>query len=286
MVSAAPDPCARERGLSPLEAACEQAARFAWPIEECEAVPLGESDGRITSDAVLATLALPRFDQSAMDGYAIRADDAGGVATVLALGGRVAAGHVPAVLEAGQAARIFTGAPIPPGCDAVVMQEHAACDGARVTVDGPVRPGSNVRRAGEDVREGQSVIAAGTRLGPRHVALLAALGMATVTVRRRPRVAILSTGRELRQPGEGLDGAAVYDANRPMLLALARGAGVEAIDRGHVGDDPAVFAQALAAAALASDLVVTSGAPPSARRTIQRRRSDWLGPISRCCASR
>ena len=159
---------------------------------------------------------------------------------------RVAAGSRAPALPAGSAARIFTGSAIPAGADTVVMQEHVRRRGAHVVVDGPVRPGSNIRRRGEDIAPGEFLLDAGQRVGPHHIALLAAQGIVEVCVRHVPRVVIASTGDELRQPGEPLGEASIYDSNRPMLLALARQAGLVIVDGGCIPDNRVAIANRLA----------------------------------------
>jgi molybdopterin molybdotransferase len=194
-----------------------------------------------------------------MDGYAFAAASIEKVETELPVVARITAGARAPDLPFGSAARIFTGSPIPAGADTVVMQEHAQRRGSQVVVEGPIRKGSNIRRRGEDIGEGEILLEVGHRLGPHHIALLAAQGIANISVRKPPRVAIVSTGDELRQPGESLGDASIYDSNRPMLLALARQAGLDAIDGGYIPDNPDAIATRLLALAGAADLIVTTG---------------------------
>ena len=194
-----------------------------------------------------------------MDGYAFAAASLDRIATELPVEVHVTAGALAPDLPFGSAARIFTGSPIPAGADTVVMQEHAQRRGSHVIVEGPIRKGSNIRRRGEDIGEGEILLDVGHRLGPHHIALLAAQGIADISVRKPPRVAIVSTGDELRQPGEPLGDASIYDSNRPMLLALARQAGLDTIDGGYVPDNSDAIAATLLALAGAADLIVTTG---------------------------
>jgi molybdopterin molybdotransferase len=255
-----PDLCSRDAGLITIDDACAAAARFAVPIEAVESVPIRDAGGRTLAETVVARHSLPVFDQSAMDGYAIALG--GGMlptgARVPVLG-RVAAGDRPFALAPRSAARIFTGAPLLPSADAVLMQEHAWRDGDHIVLTRTIRAGDNVRRRGEDIAEGETLLGPGERLDARHVALLAAQGRATVRVRRRPRVAVLSTGNELRQPGTDLDEAAIYDSNRPMIMSLAEQASASVIDGGWIKDDPVEMATVIKELAASCDLVVTTG---------------------------
>src|SRR5215204_4660949 len=222
-----------------------------------EDVPLIEADGRVLAEDISAPLDLPPFDNSAVDGYAVRfADLAAGQETVLAVVGRIAAG---AALErpvpARGAVRIFTGAPLPAGLDTVFMQEDVRAAGDAVVLPAGLRPGANRRLAGEDIARGRTALAAGHRLSPRDIGLIAALGIAAVPVRTPLRVAVFSTGDEVISPGEPLGPAKLYDANRFMLQAMLRRLGCRATDLGILRDEP----RALARAAADHDLIVTSG---------------------------
>ena len=226
-----------------------------------EDVPLIEADGRVLAEDIAAPLDLPPFDNSAVDGYAVRfADLAAGQETVLAVVGRIAAG---AALErpvpARGAVRIFTGAPLPAGLDTVFMQEDVGAAGDAVVLPAGLKPGANRRLAGEDIARGRTALAAGHRLSPRDIGLIAALGIAAVPVRTPLRVAVFSTGDEVISPGEPLGPAKLYDANRFMLQAMLRRLGCRATDLGILRDEPRALARALAGAAADHDLIVTSG---------------------------
>jgi molybdopterin molybdotransferase len=204
---------------------------------------------------------VPGYDNSAVDGYAVRFDDLDPAQpTTLRCADRITAGHDPAgALVRGIAARIFTGAILPEGADVVIMQEDCERDGDRVTIRPGIKRGANTRRAGEDVTHGTVALAAGRRLGPADLGLLAALGFVEVPVRRRLTVALLSTGDEVRAPGELLRRGQIHDANRYILAGLLERLGTDVADLGIVRDEPARLNDALQRAAAESDLIITSG---------------------------
>ena len=231
------------------------------PVAETEQVPLRGACGRVTAADVKAPVDLPPFDNSAVDGYAVRHADlrADGDST-LTIAGRLTAGARTGVaLEPGQAIRIFTGAAMPAGADTVFMQEDVTVDGDRVIVPKGLKRGSNRRLAGEDLPAGHVALPAGIVLAPQHIALAAALGITKIEVRRRLRVAIFSTGDEVVEPGSPRTGAAIFDANRYLLSELLDRLGAQVTDLGILRDDPDALASALQAAAAGHDLVVTSG---------------------------
>jgi molybdopterin molybdotransferase len=231
------------------------------PVPEPESVPLLAADGRVLAQAVVAPLPLPPFANAAVDGYAVRfADLRPEGDTVLSVKGRAAAGAATSPLVVGGAAvRIFTGAPMPTGLDTVFMQEDVRMDRDRVVLPAGLKPGANRRLAGEDAPAGARVLAPGRRLSPEDLSLLAALGFDAVTVRRRLRVAVFSTGNEICEPGAPLKEAGIYDANRFLLQALLARLSCAVTDLGILPDDPAILRAALAGAANAHDLIVTSG---------------------------
>jgi molybdopterin molybdotransferase len=244
----------------------DEARALIWerlaPVAGTEVLPLTDADGRVLADDVVAAFDLPPFANSAVDGYAVRFADLGRTGeTVLPVRGRIAAGSALAEQpDAGAAVRIFTGAPMPDGFDTVFMQEDVrVLDDAEVVLPSGLKRGANCRQAGEDLREGERALAAGTTLGPQHIALLAALGAAAVTVRRKLRVAVFSTGDEIVSPGETLPAAKIYDANRFMLQALLRRLACEVTDLGILPDDRATISKALSGAAADHDLLLTSG---------------------------
>jgi molybdopterin molybdotransferase len=231
------------------------------PVAETEQVPLRGACGRVTAADVKAPVDLPPFDNSAVDGYAVRhADLRADGDSKLTIAGRLTAGARTGVaLGAGEAIRIFTGAAMPAGADTVFMQEDVTVDGDRVIVPKGLKLGANRRLAGEDLPAGEVALPAGTVLAPQHIALAAALGITKVEVRRRLKVAIFSTGDEVVEPGSPRGGAAIYDANRYLLSELLERLGAQVTDLGILRDDPDALARALQAAAAGHDLVVTSG---------------------------
>jgi len=229
-------------------------------VSECERVGLAQADGRILAQDVIAGHPLPPFANSAVDGYAARFDDLSAQGeTRLRVAGRVEAGAVAAPLQSGAAARVFTGAPTPPGADVVFMQEDVRAEADAVILPAGLKRGANLRPAGEDVARGACALGKGGVLRPQDLALAAALGLAHVDVVRRLRVGVFSTGNELAEPGAPLGPAQIYDSNRVMLLALLRRLGCDARDLGPLRDEPAALAGALKSAAAQCDLIVTSG---------------------------
>ncbi|MFC5419175.1 gephyrin-like molybdotransferase Glp [Bosea eneae] len=244
-----------------IEQAAVRAAEQVTAVAGTQTVPLAAADGRVLAQDVVAPVALPPFANAAVDGYAVRfADLAATGQSRLPLSGRVAAGADAAgVAAAGRAVRVFTGAPMPAGADTVFMQEDVALQGGAVILPAGLKRGANVRLAGEDLPRGGLALTAGRRLQPQDLALLAALGLSEVTVRRRVRVAIFSTGDELSEPGTALPSAGIYDANRSLLRALASRAGAEVVDLGILADEPESLATRLREAAAVCDLILTSG---------------------------
>jgi molybdopterin molybdotransferase len=230
-------------------------------VDETETVPLKQGSSRVLAGDIPAPIDLPPFDNSAVDGYAVRhADLARSGETRLAVVERLTAGRAALrPLAAGEAARIFTGAPMPRGADTVFMQEDVHADGGTVIVPGGLKLGANRRLAGEDVRAGSVLLPAGRRLNAQDVALAAAAGLTGVKVRRRVRVAIFSTGDEIVEPGAKRPAPALFDANRYLLAGLIERLGGAATDFGIVPDDQQRLARAIAAAAQDHDLVITSG---------------------------
>jgi molybdopterin molybdotransferase len=230
-------------------------------VAETERVPLHGARGRVAAFDVKAPVNLPPFDNSAVDGYAVRhADLRNDGDTRLAIAGRLTAGaRADLVLRSGQAVRIFTGAAMPKGADTVFMQEDVKVEDDHVIAPSGLKRGANRRLTGEDVTAGRVVVPAGTVLEAQHIALAAALGMTEFEVRRRLKVAIFSTGDEVIEPGSARGGAAIYDSNRFLLVELLERLGALVTDLGILADEPEQLARALGGAAADHDLVLTSG---------------------------
>lgn len=248
--------------LMTLEDALHQLLAYAQPLDAVQTLSTFEADGRVLAQDLVAELHVPPQDNSAMDGYAVRSAEAA-TGAWLPVSQRIPAGAAAQPLAALSVARIFTGAPLPPGADAVVMQEACEQDGNQVRVREAVQAGQWIRRAGEDVSHGTVVLQKGERLGPAGLGLAASLGLAKLVVARRPKVALFSTGDELVMPGDvppaQLPAGAIYNSNRFFLRALLQRVGCEVSDLGIVPDQREATLQALAQAAAQHDLVLTSG---------------------------
>jgi molybdopterin molybdotransferase len=231
-------------------------------VQDVETVALGDADGRILANEISAALPLPPFTNSAVDGYAVRGGDLlRDKETVFPVTGRVQAGAAAIeAIEPGHAVRIFTGAPMPEGADTVFMQEDVRLDGdGQVVLPAGLKPGANVRPAGEDIAAGTPALAAGLRLRPQDIALAAAFGLTHMDVRRRIRVAVFSTGDELVSPGSPRAAAQLFDSNRFMLMAMLKRLGCEVSDLGIVSDNRASLSHGLKQAAGTHDLILTTG---------------------------
>lgn len=245
--------------LTPIDTALEQVAKQLPVISDCETVSLLAASGRVLAADCVSAIDVPGHCNSAMDGYALRVADLSAATPVLRVAQRIAAGELGRQLEAGEAARIFTGAPVPEGADAVVMQENCSVEGDSVKVLQKVVRGENLRQAGDDIQAGALILAAGHRLRPQDIGLLASIGMDTVGVVRKLKVCLLTTGDELVQPGTQLKAGKIYNSNYYTLRALLQGLQVEVLDGGIVGDDFEGTRAALLAASEQSDCVITTG---------------------------
>ncbi len=256
-------------------------AQRASTVTGTERTVLRQAGGRILAAGIVAGRNVPPHDNAAVDGYAVRFDDlAADGATPMAIAGRAAAGHpMEGELPRGTALRIFTGARMPDGADTVFMQEDVRLEGAQVFLPPGQKRGANRRLAGEDIQAGRTVLRAGHRLRAQDVGLIASLGIAEIDVRRRLRVAVFSTGDELREPGTATPAGAVYDANRFALLALLDAAGFVATDLGILADRPADVREALSRAAAEHDAVITSGGMSTGEEDHVRASIEALGAI-------
>ena len=229
------------------------------PLADAETVATLEANGRILAASQASQLNVPPMDNTQMDGYAVRAADCAGGEATLAVSQRIPAGQVGQPLQPGTAARIFTGAMIPEGADAVVMQEQCEADGDQVTIRHAPKAGEWIRRTGEDIRAGSEILRAGTRLRAQELGLAASVGLAALPVVRKPRVAVFFTGDELAMPGEPLKPGAIYNSNRFTLRGLLENLGCDIADYGIVPDSLAATRDALRKAAAGNDLIITSG---------------------------
>ena len=263
IVNQDPPGCPDPRPALTKEAALDLLLAGARAPHEVETISTDQALGRVLARPLVSPIAVPGWDNSAMDGYAVccaeLAVGAAGAPARLRVAQRVAAGALGQPLEPGTAARIFTGAPIPPGADAVVIQERCTRDGDWVEVPRDLAHGANIRRVGEDLRAGVQVIAPGTRLRPAHLGLAAAVGATELTVYRRLRVATFTSGDELVMPGQALGPGQIYNSNRFMLNGLLAGLGCEVKDLGMVPDTLEATMAALLRAVDAADLILASG---------------------------
>ncbi|CAG4883137.1 Molybdopterin molybdenumtransferase [Georgfuchsia toluolica] len=242
-----------------FEDALSRLLAAAVPVAGIEKLPTLEAGGRVLATTQRSLIDVPPHDNSAMDGYAVRVADVTAQGCALPVTQRIAAGSVGTSLVAGTAARIFTGAPVPAGADAVVIQESCATEGDRVVINEIPDAGDNIRRRGEDVAVGSEILPAGIRLTPQALGLAASVGIAELEVFRRLRVAIFSTGDELIMPGDPQRPGAIYNSNRFMLRGLIQGLGCELLDLGIVSDELAQTRETLRRAAAGADLIVTTG---------------------------
>jgi molybdopterin molybdotransferase len=247
--------------LLSIEEAARLMAEQVLSVSESESVNLRDSLGRVAATDIKSPIALPHFENSAVDGYAVRHSDLGASGdTKFRIVERVFAGERAArALAPGEAARIFTGAPMPAGADTVYMQEDCRLESGALIIPAGLKLGANRRLPGEDLKAGAIAVPKGRRLRPQDIALVAAVGIGQINVKRRVRVALFSTGNEIIEPGKPLGPAALYDANRYLLFGLLQRLGAETSDLGILSDDPTALAKAIETAAKNHDLVLTTG---------------------------
>jgi molybdopterin molybdotransferase len=247
------------KGMLSVDEALDVLLAGAKAVGDVEQVPALEASGRVLARALASTMDVPPMDNSAMDGYAVRASEVTAPETRLRIAQRIAAGEVGKPLAPGTAARIFTGAPIPQGADAIVMQEFCAVEGEAVVVKKVPKPGDWVRRTGSDVRKGDTIVPAGKRLLPQDTGLAASVGIGTMPVHRRVRLGLFFTGDELVMPGEPLAPGRIYNSNRFTLNGMAHAFGCDVRDYGIVPDSLDATRAMLRRASAECDLIVTSG---------------------------
>lgn len=266
-------------GLLPLSDALQGMLEQLACCCDSEQQPLPEALGRVLASDIASPLAVPPFDNSAMDGYAVRlADLTSG--TPLIMAGKAFAGQpYQGEWPAGHCVRIMTGAPVPEGTDAVVMQEETLADGDRITFLAQPEPGQNIRRTGSDIGKGACVLPSGTRLTPREMPLLASLGVASVAVRRPLKVAIFSTGDELKPVGTPLAHGDIYDSNRYGVRAMLARMGCDCLDLGIIPDDPAQLRAAFIRADEEADVLITTGGVSVGEADFTKQLLDELGEI-------
>lgn len=247
-------------GLLDVEQAMDKMLSTLTPAAtESQDIALEQACGRILSEPVRSAFSIPPFDNSAMDGYALRVADLNQNNTLKLVGKSFAGEPFAGSLEAGQTVRIMTGAVIPDGADAVVMQENCLADGDNITFTGAAQVGDNIRRAGEDIGTGDAVLPQGHKISPVDIGLLASLGIADVTVYRPLRVALFSSGDELVLPGNPLKQGQIYDSNRAALRAMLEKMDIEVIDLGLIPDDKKHLEQAMQRGAHSADAMISSG---------------------------
>lgn len=277
--------CCASPGLISVEQAIQKILSLAEPVEHVEQIHILDALNRVLAEDLHSTIDVPGYDNSAMDGYAVCSKDCQTSGCVLPVTQRIPAGQVGTVLEPGSAARIFTGAPVPEGADAVVMQELCELikdeeEGDSVKINAVVKAGSNVRRAGEDISNGSLVLKAGKRLRAQDLGLLASVGLAEFKVKRKLKVAIFFTGDEIVPPGQPLGAGQIYNSNRYTLRGLLQSMDCEIIDLGIVPDTLDATLDVLHRAADAADLVITSGGVSVGEEDYVRLALEQLGELS------
>jgi molybdopterin molybdotransferase len=267
-------------GLLPIQAAIEKMSEQISPIVESEQVELDEALGKVLSQHVMADINVPPRDNSAMDGYAMRCEDLKGNDQLLLVGKALAGAPFRGKIQAGECIRIMTGALIPGGADSVVMQENTTVDNNKVIFKQIPEFGNSVRKAGEDIQQGQIVVTKGTKLTAAHLALIASVGVAQVTVCRQLKVGLIATGDELTPAGEPLVEGAIYESNRVALKALLKDFPVEVFDFGIIKDDKHSLTEVFTQAGSLCDLVLTCGGVSVGDADYVKEILDQLGSIN------
>ena len=247
------------QGLLSVDEALERLLAGASPVSETERVPTMDAAGRVLAEPQRSTIDVPSLDNSAMDGFAVRLADLKAAETKLKVSQRIFAGAVGQALQPGTVARIFTGAPIPAGADAVVMQEETSLEGDEVTVKHKPAPGEWIRRVGQDIRSGSVILQPGMKLRPQDTGLAASVGIGSLAVRRRVRVGLFFTGDELAMPGDPLPPGRIYNSARFTLSGLAKGLGCDVTDYGNVPDTLEDTKAMLRRAGAECDVIITCG---------------------------
>ena len=245
--------------LKPMDEALQHLLSLASPITETETLATENTLGRILASEQTSNINVPGYDNSAMDGYAIRSADCNQNDATLTVNQRIPAGTIGSELEPNCAARIFTGAPIPASADAVVMQEECEVDGNQLSLQRRIKAGENIRPRGNDIAAGSSVLESGIRIRPQEMAQAASVGLATLPVYRQLKIATFTTGDEIINPGTQLKDGQIYNSNRYIISGLLQGMGCEVIDLGRVADDFSATKKALLNAATKADLILTTG---------------------------
>ena len=273
------DSCATP-GLITVEQAIDKILSSATAVAETETVQILDGLNRVLAEDISSSIDVPGYDNSAMDGYAINSADCQQEGATLPISQRIPAGQVGEVLQAGTAARIFTGAPIPEGADAVVMQELCDADDDSVKINTSVDAGCNVRKAGEDIAENSVVLGSGVKLRPQELGLIASVGVAELKVKRRLKVASFFTGDELVTPGEPLGSGQIYNSNRYTLRGFLQAMDCDVIDLGIVPDTLEATVDVLERAAAEADLVITSGGVSVGEEDYVRIALEQLGELN------
>jgi molybdopterin molybdotransferase len=268
-------------GLLDVEQAMDKMLSALTPATtESQHVPLEQACGRILSEPVCSEFSVPPFDNSAMDGYALRSADLKQSNTLRLIGKSFAGEPFDGALEAGQTVRIMTGAVVPDGADAVMMQENCQADGDNIMFNSAVKAGDNIRRAGEDIHKGDVVLPQGHKISPVDIGLLASLGIAEVSVYRPLRVALFSSGDELVLPGHALKQGQIYDSNRAALRAMLEKMDIEVIDLGLISDDTKHLEQAMQRGAHSADAMISSGGVSVGEADYTKAVLEKLGQVS------